>query len=71
MFTPAGGTLAYSSFYGGGANTTQAPTQQASGGASPAATGANGSDSAHIAWLGIVGALIIVRVMYELGAREI
>jgi hypothetical protein len=69
MFSPSPSTMQYSSLYGGtgGSAAVMPPASQvASGGAVPMQ---GGDGSAHVAWLGIVVALILIRILYEAGAR--
>lgn len=69
MFAPSPSTMNYAQLYGGrsgGGTSAPATVQTASGGAAP--MGAT-EGSAHVAWLGIVVALVVIRVMYELGAK--
>jgi hypothetical protein len=61
--------MSYSNLYGGlggSPATTPPPTQTASGGA---VANTAGEGSAHVAWLGIVIALIIIRILYKAGAK--
>lgn len=69
MFAPSPSTMSYSQLYGGmngGGTSAPATVQTASGGAAP--MGAT-EGSAHIAWLGVVLALVVIRMMYEFGAK--